>query len=202
MNAPLRQGRGHARRLAALLVASALASIVLVAQTPRTLGVDSSGFDRSIRPQDDFNGFVNGTWMRRTEIPPDRSTWGSFPELSEKSEAALKEIVDTALKTPATAGSERQQVADFYSSFMVTRKGWDGKIWGANQKVSVSEAIAINTFNGAWASGEESLKGSITAGKLADYVVLADDPHTIDPEKIKDIQIVRTVVGGTISYQG
>ncbi len=84
---------------------------------------------------------------------------------------------------------------------MVTRKGWDGKIWGANQKVSVSEAIAINTFNGAWASGEESLKGSITTGKLADYVVLADDPHTIDPEKIKDIQIVRTVVGGSISYQ-
>jgi putative endopeptidase len=122
MNAPLRQGRRHARRLAALLVASALASIVLVAQTPRTLGVDSSGFDRSIRPQDDFNGFVNGTWMRRTEIPPDRSTWGSFPELSEKSEAALKEIVDTALKTPATAGSERQQVADFYSSFMDTAR--------------------------------------------------------------------------------
>jgi predicted amidohydrolase YtcJ len=84
---------------------------------------------------------------------------------------------------------------------MVTRKGWDGKVWGANQKVSVSEAIAINSFNGAWASGEEAIKGSITAGKLADYVVLADDPHTIDPEKIKDIQIVRTVVGGTISYQ-
>jgi len=122
MNAPLRQGRGHSRLLAALLVASALASIVLVAQAPRTLGVDSSGFDRSIRPQDDFNGFVNGTWMRKTEIPPDRSTWGSFPELSEKSEAALKEIVDTALKTPATAGSERQQVADFYSSFMDTAR--------------------------------------------------------------------------------
>jgi predicted amidohydrolase YtcJ len=84
---------------------------------------------------------------------------------------------------------------------MVTRKGWDGKVWGVNQKVTVSEAIAINSFNGAWASGEEALKGSITAGKLADYVVLADDPHTIDPEKIKDIQIVRTVVGGTTSYQ-
>ena len=120
MNAPLGQGRRHSRRLAALLAAPALASIVLVAQAPRTLGVDSSGFDQSIRPQDDFNGFVNGTWMRKTEIPPDRSTWGSFPELSEKSEAALKEIVDTAVKTPATAGSERQQVADFYSSFMDT----------------------------------------------------------------------------------
>jgi predicted amidohydrolase YtcJ len=84
---------------------------------------------------------------------------------------------------------------------MVTRKGWDGKVWGANQKISVSEAIADNTYNGAWASGEEAIKGSIAAGKLADYVVLADDPHTVDPEKIKDIQIVRTVVGGTISYQ-
>jgi predicted amidohydrolase YtcJ len=85
---------------------------------------------------------------------------------------------------------------------MVTRKGFDGKVWGANQKISVSEAIAVNTFNGAWASGEEAIKGSITTGKLADYVVLADDPHTIDAEKIKDIQIVRTVVGGTVSYQG
>jgi hypothetical protein len=84
---------------------------------------------------------------------------------------------------------------------MVTRRGWDGKIWGANQKISVSEAIAVNTYNGAWASGEEALKGSIAAGKLADYVVLADDPHTVDVEKIKDIQIVRTVVGGTISHQ-
>lgn len=84
---------------------------------------------------------------------------------------------------------------------MVTRRGWDGKVWGANQRIGVSEAIAVNTYNGAWASGEEASKGSITAGKLADYVVLASDPHTADPEKIKDIQIVRTVVGGTISHQ-
>lgn len=84
---------------------------------------------------------------------------------------------------------------------MVTRKGWDGTVWGANQRLSVSEAIAVNTYNGAWASGEEAIKGSIAAGKLADYVVLADDPHTVDAEKIKDIQIVRTMVGGTVSHQ-
>ena len=59
----------------------------------------------------------------------------------------------------------------------------------------------MNTFNGAYASREEAIKGSITAGKLADFVVLADDPHTVDAEKIKDIQIVRTVVGGTTSFQ-
>ncbi len=84
---------------------------------------------------------------------------------------------------------------------MVTRRGWDGKIWGANQRISVAEAIAVNTYNGAWASGEENIKGSITAGKLADYVVLAEDPHTIDEETIKDIEIVRTVVGGTTKYE-
>jgi predicted amidohydrolase YtcJ len=56
-------------------------------------------------------------------------------------------------------------------------------------------------MNGAYNSHEEALKGSITAGKLADFVVLADDPHTVNPEKIKDIQIVKTVVGGATAYQ-
>ena len=84
---------------------------------------------------------------------------------------------------------------------MVTRTGWDGTTWGANQRITVDEAIRVNTYNGAWASHEESLKGSITAGKLADFVLLADDPHTVDAEKIKDIQIVRTVVGGATAYE-
>src|SRR6185436_17697880 len=79
---------------------------------------------------------------------------------------------------------------------MVTRTGWDGKTWGANQRITVDEAIRVNTLNGAFASHEESLKGSISAGKLADFVLLADDPHTVSPDKIKDIKIVGTVVGG------
>jgi len=85
---------------------------------------------------------------------------------------------------------------------MVTRTGWDGTSWGVNQRISVDEAIRVNTFNGAYASKEEALKGSLTAGKLADFVVLADDPHTVSPEKIKDVAIVRTVVGGAPMYQG
>jgi predicted amidohydrolase YtcJ len=85
---------------------------------------------------------------------------------------------------------------------MVTRKGWDGKVWGANQKITVAEAIKVNTLHGAYASKEEALKGTITPGKLADFVVLSEDPHTIDPEKIKDIKIVRTVVGGNTAYEG
>jgi predicted amidohydrolase YtcJ len=84
---------------------------------------------------------------------------------------------------------------------MVTRKGWDGKTWGGNQKITVDEALRVNSLNGAYASHEEAIKGSITAGKLADFVVLAEDPHTVDPDKIKDIKILRTVTGGTVMYQ-
>ncbi len=84
---------------------------------------------------------------------------------------------------------------------MVTRKGWNGETWGLNQRVSVAEALRINTYNGAYASKEEAIKGSICVGKLADYVVLAEDLHSIDPEKIKDIQIVQTVTGGNAVYQ-
>jgi predicted amidohydrolase YtcJ len=83
---------------------------------------------------------------------------------------------------------------------MVTRTGWDGKTWGANQRITVDEAIHVNTINGAYASREEAIKGSIVAGKLADYVVLADDPHMVAADKIKDIPIVRTVVGGEATY--
>ena len=84
---------------------------------------------------------------------------------------------------------------------MVTRTGWDGKTWGANQRITVDEALRVNTINGAYNSHEESIKGSITPGKLADFVVLADDLHTVDQPKIKDIKIVRTVVGGATVYQ-
>ena len=83
---------------------------------------------------------------------------------------------------------------------MVTRKDFDGRVWGPNQRISVDEALRICTMNGAYASFEENIKGSITAGKLADFVILANDPHDLDPDQIKHIEIVRTVVGGTTMY--
>jgi hypothetical protein len=84
---------------------------------------------------------------------------------------------------------------------MVTRTGWDGTTWGANQRITVDEAIRVNTINGAYASHEETLKGSIAEGKLADFVMLADDPHSVQSDRIKDIQIVRTCVGGRTAYR-
>ena len=84
---------------------------------------------------------------------------------------------------------------------LVTRKDFDGRIWGPNQRVSVEEALRICTINGAHASFEETLKGSITAGKLADFVMLGEDPHDADPDSIKEIEVARTVAGGRTTHE-
>ena len=84
---------------------------------------------------------------------------------------------------------------------MVTRTGWDGQTWGANQRIGVEEALRVNTLNGAYNSHEEAIKGSISPGKLADFVVLSDDLFTVAKDKIKDLEIVRTVVGGATVYE-
>jgi predicted amidohydrolase YtcJ len=85
---------------------------------------------------------------------------------------------------------------------LVTRTDYAGREWGPNQRVTIEEAMRICTINGAHASFEEDIKGSITAGKLADFVILGQDPHEVDPMTLKDIPIVRTVVGGRTVHEG
>ena len=78
----------------------------------------------------------------------------------------------------------------------VTRTDIKGNVWGANQKLSVEEAIRCATINGAHATFEEKVKGSLEPGKLADLVVLADDPFRVDPMNLQKIAVERTMVGG------
>ncbi len=84
---------------------------------------------------------------------------------------------------------------------MVTRTDFRGRAWGPNQRITVPEALKICTMHGAFASYEETAKGSITEGKLADFVMLAQDPHRVDPSGLKDIAVVRTVVGGKTMHE-
>jgi predicted amidohydrolase YtcJ len=83
---------------------------------------------------------------------------------------------------------------------MVTRRDYRGREWGPNQKVTVDEALRIATINGAYASYEEKVKGSLTAGKYADFVMLEKSPHDVPPDSIKDIKVVRTVASGRTTH--
>jgi len=105
---------------AAVLSFTILSPSVCAQQKPPVLGlgIDTAGMDRSARPQDDFYRFVNGDWMERTSIPADRSTWGSFVELSEKSQTAVRQIVEDAASSGAEPGSEERKIGDLYTSFM------------------------------------------------------------------------------------
>jgi putative endopeptidase len=86
------------------------------------LGVDTTGFDRSVRPQDDFFAFVNGGWIKRTQIPADRTSAGTFLALRDESQAALRAIIDSVSAAQNAPGSTGQKVGDLYRSFMDTAR--------------------------------------------------------------------------------
>ena len=83
----------------------------------------------------------------------------------------------------------------------VTRKGMSGRVFGADEAITIEEAIAGYTIKGAYLGFEEDIKGSLEPGKLADMIVLSDDILTIDTEEIMNIEIEQTYVGGELVYQ-
>jgi len=84
----------------------------------RPSGVLLPNFDTTVRPQDDLYRYVNGTWLAATEIPADRSNYGTFIKLQDDVEQSLRVITEEAAAANAAKGSEQQLVGDFYASFM------------------------------------------------------------------------------------
>ena len=83
----------------------------------------------------------------------------------------------------------------------VSRKMRWGDVWVPEERISVAEAFAMHTTTASWVGFEESDKGTLEVGKLADLAVLAEDPFEIQPERIKDLRVEMTLVGGEIKYQ-
>lgn len=86
----------------------------------------------------------------------------------------------------------------------VTRRTIDDKTpdgWIPEQKVTVEQALKAYTFNAAYATFEDNIKGSLEPGKLADYVILEKDITKIDPVEIRSVKILKTIVGGKTAYE-
>jgi putative endopeptidase len=80
--------------------------------------IDIANFDQSVRPQDDFYQYVNGTWLKNNPIPATENSWGNFNVLAEKSRKNLKAICEESAAAANAPGSNGQKIGDFYASGM------------------------------------------------------------------------------------
>ena len=104
------------RILAGIAALTALAGGMPRAQGPKS-GLDLSGFDRTVAPQDDLYRHVNAGWIARVTIPGDRVTYSAFTELQDKTERDLRAIIEEVAARPnRPRGSAAQQIADLYTS--------------------------------------------------------------------------------------
>ncbi len=83
----------------------------------------------------------------------------------------------------------------------VTRKGASGAVFAPEERLTMEEAIRGYTRNGAYITFEEDIKGTLEPGKLADMIVLSGDLLTIDPERILDVMVEKTIVGGRVVFE-
>ena len=118
--------------LAAALACAALAPAQAQAQdaarstkTVRTIttvklgsGIDRAGMDKSVRPQDDLYLAMNGTWVKNTQIPPDKAIWGAFIDLRELSDKRVHEIVEGLQAASPAPGSNAQKVNDYFRAYL------------------------------------------------------------------------------------
>ncbi|MDL1913288.1 MAG: M13 family metallopeptidase [Bergeyella sp.] len=93
-----------------------LSAITVAQSNPQTIHLDY--MDTSVRPQDDFYNYVNGNWMKTAKIPSDKSRWGSFSELAEKTDKTTLALMKNLLKKKYPKGSDEQKVTDLYRSYI------------------------------------------------------------------------------------
>ena len=102
-----------------IVLATALGSFAALAAGDRH-GVDLGGMDRSVVPGDDFFAYANGTWLKNTEIPPDRASYGAGAMVVDKTREQVRLLIQDAAKATPTVGSDAQKVGDYYASYLDT----------------------------------------------------------------------------------
>jgi predicted amidohydrolase YtcJ len=115
---------------------------------------------------------------------------------------ALKTVLDAGIHLAASSDSPVSSYQPLLGiKACVTERTASGADFAPGERISVEQAIALYTSSGAYASFEEDIKGTITAGKLADFAVLGTDPRKVDPESLDTIPILATIRGGELVYE-
>ncbi len=140
-------------------------------------GIDMSGFDHNVRPQDDFFDYVNGKWVAENELPPDRARWGTFDMLREKSQEDVRTLIEEVSATQdAEPGSATQKIRDFYNAYMDSERPNELGIEAI--RAELDEIAAVETYDDLFRAfsrmGVYGVNGPVGAGIFSDF----KDPDT------------------------
>jgi putative endopeptidase len=172
-----------------------------VAPPPPVLksGLDLSGFDRSVRPQDDLYRFAGGNWLAKTEIPADRSNYGSFIILDDQAQEEVRQLIVAASEQKDRApGSDAQKAGDFYLSYMDTVRVESLGLTPLAAEIAQIDAIAtprdVARYIGysqriglaqpfAWFSSPDSKNSSLYLGALfQNGLTMPDRDYYLSPD--------------------
>ncbi|HVF42328.1 MAG TPA: amidohydrolase [Pyrinomonadaceae bacterium] len=164
------------------------------AQHLRAQDIARFGRDRVVASMQPYHCIDDGRWAEK-RVGPERA----------KGTYAFRTLLDTG--AVLAFGSDwsvapLDPVLGIYAA--ATRRTLDGKNprgWVPEQKITVEEAVRAYTFGSAYAEFAEQAKGSITPGKLADFVVLSQDIFKIDPAEIEKVRVTMTITGGRVVYE-
>jgi predicted amidohydrolase YtcJ len=138
-------------------------------------------------------------------IDDGRWAWKRLDEKRLKGTYAFRTLLDSGAVLAFGSDSPVAPLNPLYGVYAaVTRRTLDDKNpngWLPEQKISVEETVKAFTWGSAYAEFQETVKGTIEEGKLADFVILSDDIFSFDPVKIRDVTVVLTVVDGKVAYQ-
>ena len=149
----------EACRPASTASATSATSATSTSARPGPGGLDLEGLDRSIAPGDDFFAWANGGWLKRTAIPPDRSSTGTMELMAERTAKRTAELIEEAARSKAPAGSDARKVGDTYAAFLdeaaIEKKGLAPLRPALDRIAALPDAAALSRFLG------ESLRADV-----------------------------------------
>ena len=160
------------------------------AQLARAKALKKNGFKISVQP----------TWLLDL-VKADYENMG--PERT-KTGFRFRDMIEAGLEPAAgsdVTGIYLDNVNPFLAIYAAVTRESDGGLFEPAQAVSVTEALKMWTIWAAKSMGEETVKGSIEPGKYADMTVLSDDIFTMQKERLKDVKVLKTIVGGEAVYE-